>query len=60
MLLHGIEEVPLLDVTPLEVSTVPASTNNIQEGQITRRESLVAPAFAISFWECLIKTRAEL
>jgi hypothetical protein len=60
MELHGIEGVPLLDVAPLEVSAIPTITNNLQERQIARRESLVVPASAVSFWECVTKTKAEL
>jgi hypothetical protein len=35
-------------------------SHDVQEGDVTRREELVAPAFAIGVWECLMKTRAEL
>jgi hypothetical protein len=59
-LLEGIETAPLLEVTPIEVSTVLTMTHDIHEGHETRREKCIAPAFATGFWDCLMKTRAEL
>jgi hypothetical protein len=59
-LLHGIEEVSLLKAIPLEVSGVLMMTHDVQEGDEARREGLVAPAFAMGFWECLMKTKADL
>jgi hypothetical protein len=59
-LLEGIEEVSLLEVTPLKNSPVLKMAHYIQEGHVARRKRLVAPTFVMGFWECLMKTRAEL
>ena len=55
-----LEDVPLRDVTPL-VPTTALVTNDLRDGQVTRWDGFVEPAFAnMSFCQCTSKIKAEL